>query len=69
MSAAIKGFTVALEPGIREEGARKLANAIRFFNGVLDVKTIEETPQDWITKTQVSMEYQRKLYEVLNTKL
>lgn len=68
MSTTIKGFTVTLERDIREESAERIADAIRLTVGVIGVKLIEETPQDWMVRTQVRSELQSKLYEALKDK-
>lgn len=65
MSATIKGLSVTLAPGVREEQADKIISAIKMLQGVLDVKEYEEGGDHWMARTQIRRELADKLWKVL----
>lgn len=65
MSAVIKGLNVTLKADIREDYARKIKQAIEMIDGVIKVKTCEETWDDCHAKTQATLELKEKIWKIL----
>jgi hypothetical protein len=68
MTDRLKGLTVAFAHDIREDDAEAIVNAIKIIKGVLDVKPIVSTHDDWIIESRVRRELGEKLIAVLYPK-
>lgn len=65
MSTRLKGLTIALDKDFREDDAEKLILAIKQVRGVLDVTPIEEDSNDWISRSRIKSELQKKLWDIV----
>jgi hypothetical protein len=68
MTTRLKGVTVAFNNDIREDDAESILKAIRMIKGVLDVKPIEFSSDDYIIESRIRNEYQNKILEIFRDK-
>jgi len=67
MTDNVNALLVVLDQSYRDddEGVLRLAQAIRLFAHVADVKLNVESPADWIALCKARDEYRRKIYEAV----
>lgn len=65
MTARIKALIVALKQDWREDDAKALIAAIRQLRGVLDVKPVETTSEDWMNRVRITAEIEDRLWRAL----
>ena len=65
MSEQFKGFVVMFGKPVSEEYMDKVKDAIKLFQGVIDVSPSVENADDWMNKEQVRRELRKKLLEVI----
>jgi hypothetical protein len=66
MSTRLKGLTIALEGDIREDDAENIILAIKQIRGILDVTPIEADSNDWINRSRIKSELQKKLWDIVS---
>lgn len=65
MTDRVKGLWVSFERDIREDDAQPMIAAIKQFRGVADVQANIANPDDWLNRTQIQMEFRRKIFAAL----
>lgn len=65
MTARIKALIVALEQDQRTDDAEVLIAAIRQLRGVLDIKPIEATGEDWVNRVRITAEIEDRIWRAL----
>lgn len=66
MTDRIKGLTVVLEQDVREDDIESTVEAIKHIKGVLDVKTVVSTSDDYFARARVRRELSAKLFQALD---
>lgn len=67
MSDHIKGLTVTLRPGMRDDDAEHVINAIRMLKGVIDVEPLVSGPDHYIAVRQAKFELRDKLESIIDS--
>lgn len=67
MSGEVKGFVVALSADMDEGVANELMKAIRLMRGVIDVKPVFESSDDFIVRTRVDAEWRERIRGLLKS--
>lgn len=57
----VQSLTVVLETGMTREGAKMLADAITCMRGVAAVSVPEDTTPNYVARTQLRIDTQKKL--------
>lgn len=66
MTSKIKGFTVTLNENIREDDFQDVINAVGLIKGVIHVKPIIVTGEDYIIKQRIKLNMIQKLLKILH---
>lgn len=65
VSDRLKGCVVVFEHDIREDDAEHIMNAIRCLRGVGGLAGNMVTPDDWMNRERIRLEYAEKLRQAL----
>lgn len=68
MTNRVKGLMISLEEDIREDDVETIVNAIKMIKGVQEVATSVVNHDDWMNRTRIRFELERKLYVALSDK-
>lgn len=65
MTDRVKGLVVSLDADYRDDDVQEIINAIKMIKGVEDVNMSVVDHNDWMNRSRIGSEFQRKILEVL----
>lgn len=68
MTNRVKGLVISLEEDIREDYVEAIINAVKMIKGVQEVSGSVVNHDDWMNRTRIRFELERKLYFALSDK-
>lgn len=66
MTDRVKGLVVSLDADYRDDDVQEIISAIKMIKGVQDVSMSVVDHDDWMNRSRIGYEFQRKILDMIS---